>query len=75
VAIKDTQDAIDDLNVPTLSGQATAQARVALSTVKLTLQNSAPYAANEPAAPMIQALTWLDIAEKALLPGNPGNDF
>jgi hypothetical protein len=75
VAIRDTQDAIDDLSAPALSSQATANAVTALKTVKLTLQNSLPFASNEPPAPMIQAITWLGIAETDLLTSNPNNDF
>jgi hypothetical protein len=75
VAIKDTGDAIADLQAPALSGQATANALQALRTVKLFLQDSLPFANNQPTVPMNQVVTWLDIAERALVPGNPNNAF
>jgi len=75
VAIADVQDAIDDLNVSTLAAPATAEAIRALRVVKLTLENSLPFANNQPVSPMIQAATWLDIAKRDLLPGNPNNEF
>jgi cytochrome c peroxidase len=75
VAIKDAGDAIADLQAPALSGQATANALQALRTVKLLLQNSLPFANNQPTVPMSQAVTWLAIAENALLPGNPNHAF
>jgi hypothetical protein len=75
LAIKDTQDAINDLTTPTLSSTATANAIVALKTVLLTLQNSAPFANNMPPAPMSQVATWLTIAKNDLLTSNPNNDF
>jgi hypothetical protein len=75
VAQRDVADAIADLSVPSLSSPATANALVALRTVALILQNSEPYADQQPLTPMLQALTWLDIAKRDLVPGNPNNDF
>ena len=75
VALADVEDAIRDLDAPALKAPATAGALVALRTVELTLQNSLPFAAEAPEAPLVQALTWLDIARRDLVPGNPNNDF
>jgi hypothetical protein len=75
VMIRDTQDAIDDLSVSQLGGSATAGALQALVTLKLHLQNSLPFADNQPSVPMSQAITWLGIAESNLIPQNPLNDF
>jgi hypothetical protein len=75
VAIRDVHDAITDLEVPALSAPATANALQALKTLELFLQNSLPFANNQPTTPMIQAGAWLDIAEHALIPGNPNNAF
>ncbi len=73
--IKDTQDAINDLTTPDLSGSATANALQALTTLKLLLQNSMPFANSEPTTPMIQAEAWLQIARQDLLPTNLNNVF
>jgi hypothetical protein len=75
VMIKDTQDAINDLTTPNLSGSATANALQALTTLKLLLQNSLPFANNQPSTPMIQVQDWLQIARQDLLPTNPNNAF
>lgn len=75
IAIKECQDAIDDLTTPTLSGPATVNALQALRTVKQSLQNSLPFANSAPAVPMSQVLTWLDVAKNALITANPLNDF
>jgi hypothetical protein len=75
IAIKDTQDAIDDLRSPTLTGSATANALQALTTIKLMLQNSLPFADNQPTVVMNQTVTWLAIAENALITSNPLHDF
>jgi hypothetical protein len=75
IAIKDSQDAIDDLVSPTMRGTATANAINAMKTVKLSLQNSLPFANNQPSTPMIQVLEWLRIAEAALITANPLGDF
>ncbi len=75
IAIKDAQDAISDLTSPTLPGSATANALQAMQTVKLSLQNSLPFANNQPTTPMIQVLAWLDIAKNDLITSNPLNDF
>ncbi|HEX9298287.1 MAG TPA: hypothetical protein VF881_20750, partial [Polyangiaceae bacterium] len=75
VAIKDAQDAISDLTTTTLTGTATANALQALRTVKLSLENSLPFANNQPTTPMIQVLAWLDIAKNNLIASNPLNDF
>jgi hypothetical protein len=75
VAIRDTEDAIDDLSVPALSAPATINALAALRTVKQSLQLSLPYANSQPTVPMSQAATWLGIAESDLVAANPNNDF
>ena len=75
IAIKDTQDAISDLTSPTLTGTATTNALQALRTVKLSLQNSLPFANSQPSVPMSQVVTWLSIAEGDLITANPLNDF
>jgi len=75
VAIKDVQDAIDDLDAPALRAPATVNALQALRTVKLLLQNTLPFANDQPVTSMIQASTWLSIAQRDLLPGNPNDDF
>jgi cytochrome c peroxidase len=75
IAIKDTQDAIDDLRSPTLPGKATTDALQALVTIKLLLQNSLPFANSQPTVVMNQAVTWLAIAEGNLITSNPLNDF
>ena len=75
VAIAECQDAIDDLTTPTLTGTATVNALQALRTVKLSLQNSLPFANNAPSVPMSQVATWLGIAENNLITANPLNDF
>jgi cytochrome c peroxidase len=75
VAIADTEDAIRDLSVPALQAPATADALVALRTVELTLENTLPFASEPPPAPLIQALTWLDLARRDLVPTNPNADF
>jgi hypothetical protein len=74
-AIADSQNAIDVLNTPALNGTATANAISALKTIKLSLQNSLPFANNQPTTPMIQVVVWLGIAENDLLTSNPNNDF
>lgn len=75
VAIEDTQDAIDDLTAPALSGTATANALQALRTLKLLFTNSLPFANQGSTTVMLQAAAWLDIAEHNLLTGNPNADF
>jgi hypothetical protein len=75
VMIADSQDAIEDLDTPALTGQATADALQAMRTVKLLLENSLPFATQKPAVPMSQVQSWLQIARNDLLPGNPQNDF
>jgi len=75
VALADVADALRDLDAPALHSTATANARVALRTVELTLQNTLPFAAAPPEAPLVQALTWLDLARRDLIPGNPNGDF
>jgi len=75
IAIDNTQDAINDLTSPTLAGAATANALQALRTVKLSLQNSLPFANNMPTVPMSQVVTWLGIAENDLITQNPLHDF
>lgn len=75
IAIKECGDAIASLTSPTLTGSATANALQALRTVKQSLENSLPFANSAPAVPMSQALTWLDIAQRALITQNPLNDF
>jgi hypothetical protein len=75
VMIADTQDAIDDLGAPALTGKASADAREALFTVKQLLKNGLPFATQKPATLMTQIQTWLEIARTDLLPGNPQNDF
>ena len=75
VAIADTRDAIRDLSVPSLHAPATADALVALRTVELTLENTLPFAGAPPEAPLVQALTWLDLARRDLIPENPNGDF
>jgi hypothetical protein len=75
IAIKDVKDAIADLEAPALSAPATANALQALRTVQQLLQNSLPFANNQPTTPMMQAAQWLQIAENALIPGNPNNEF
>jgi hypothetical protein len=39
------------------------------------LENSLPFADNQPTTPMIQVQTWLGIARQDLLPGNPNDAF
>jgi hypothetical protein len=75
IAIKDSQDAIDDLTSPTMTSAATTNAIKAMKTVKLSLQNSLPFANNQPSTPMIQVLQWLTIAENDLITANPLGDF
>jgi cytochrome c peroxidase len=75
IAIKESQDAITDLTSPTLTGVATANALQALRTVKLSLQNSLPFANSAASVPMSQVVTWLGIAESDLITANPLNDF
>jgi hypothetical protein len=74
-AITDAQNAIDVLTAPELTGTATTNAISALKTIKLSLQNSLPFADNQPTTPMIQVVAWLGIAENDLLTSNPNNDF
>lgn len=75
VAIRDTQDAIDDLSAPSLTAPATVNALSALRTVKQSLQLSLPFANNQPTVPMNQVVTWLQIAENDLVTSNPNQDF
>jgi hypothetical protein len=39
------------------------------------LQNSAPYAKDQPSTVMVQTLAWLKIAQDNLMINNPLNDF
>jgi hypothetical protein len=75
LAIKDTQDALDDLGAPALAGAATQDARIALLNVKAILENTLPFANQQPSTEMIQVLTWLGLARGDLLTGNPDNEF
>jgi hypothetical protein len=75
LAIKDTQDAITDLNISNLNGTATSHAVIALINVKAIFQNTLPFANQEPSTEMIQVLTWLGLAKNDLLATNPNNDF
>jgi hypothetical protein len=74
-AIADTQSAINVLTAPELNGVATANGISALKTVLLSLQNSLPFANNEPTVPMMQIVAWLQVAENDLLTSNPNSDF
>jgi hypothetical protein len=75
VAIRDTQDAISDLTVASLSAPATVNALSALRTVKQSLQVSLPFANSQPTVPMTQVAVWLNIAENDLITSNPNKDF
>jgi len=75
VAIRDAQDAIDDLTAPSMTSQSTANALLALRTVKQSLQVSLPFANNMPSTSMTQVATWLQIAKADLITNNPNNDF
>jgi hypothetical protein len=75
LAIRDAQDAIDDLSAPSMTSQSTANAIFALRTVKQSLQVSLPFANDMPSTPMTQVATWLQIAKTDLITNNPNNDF
>jgi hypothetical protein len=73
--IKDTEDAITDLESPNLAGTATKKALQALVTVEELLHASLPLANNKPATAMTQVQASLNLAKNALLTGNPNKDF
>jgi hypothetical protein len=75
VMIADSQDAIDDLASPNLTGKASADALAAMHTVKKLLQNGLPFATQKPSVLMTQVQTWLEVARTDLVPGNPQDDF
>jgi hypothetical protein len=75
VAIRDTQDAIDDLSVANLNGAATANAIKDLKSVKQIFENALPFANSKPATEMTQVLTFLSLAKGQLLTADPNNDF
>jgi hypothetical protein len=75
IAIRDAQDAIDDLTAPSMTSQSTANALLALRTVKQSLQVSLPFANDMPSTSMSQVATWLQIAKADLITNNPNNDF
>ena len=75
IAIRDAQDAIDDLTAPSMTSQSTANALLALRTVKQSLQVSLPFANDMPSTSMTQVATWLQIAKADLITNNPNNDF
>jgi hypothetical protein len=75
VAIRDTQDAINDLTVPDLKAAATLTALKDLTTAKQILNNSLPLANKKPATAMAQVLQSLRDAKSKLLTANPNNDF
>jgi hypothetical protein len=75
-AIADAQSAVRVLTAPELNGTSTLDAINALKTVALSLQDSLPYANNQPSVPMSQVATWLTIAKMDLLPASqPNQDF
>jgi hypothetical protein len=73
--IRDTQDAITDLESPNLAGTATKNALQALATVEQLLHTSLALADKKPTTPMIQAQASLNRAKSDLLTGNPNKDF
>jgi hypothetical protein len=75
VAIRDAQDAIDDLSAPALHAQSTVNAINAMKTVKQSLQATLPFANQQPSTSMTQVATWLQIAENDLITSNPNHDF
>jgi hypothetical protein len=75
VALRDTQDAIDDLSVPALSAPATLAALHELQLVKAALQNALPPAKSRPSTHMAHAIAHLGAAKNDLLTANPNHDF
>jgi cytochrome c peroxidase len=75
VALRDIQDAIDDLSVPALSAPATVRALNELQLVKQALLNSRSSANDRPASHMGHAIAHLATAKSDLLSANPNNDF
>ncbi|HLK36119.1 MAG TPA: hypothetical protein VKU41_05160 [Polyangiaceae bacterium] len=75
LAINDTNDAIRDLDAPSLSANATVTALIALRAAKESLEDAMPKATARPTDDMNEALAQLEIAKRVLLPGNPNNDF
>ena len=70
-AIRDTQDALDDLTQKNLN----AAVQHDLQTIKLTLSTAEATAdANRPAI-MDNAIVWIDLARSDLLSANPNSDF
>ncbi len=75
VALRDIQDAIDDLTTSELTGPATASALNELGLVKQALLNSQSTANSMPATHMMHALNHLALAKGYLLRGNPSGYF
>jgi cytochrome c peroxidase len=75
VAIKDLQDAINDLEPKGLGMIPGASAVQALKTAKQTLEIAVANADDARPAFCSNALVWLGIAKGDLIPGNPGGEF
>jgi cytochrome c peroxidase len=75
IAIKDLQDAINDLEPKGLGMSPGANAVQALKTAKLTLEIGLANPDDARPAFMSNALVWLGLAKGDLIPGNPTQEF